>query len=151
MLTLTHQLSSSLRHRLASRLESSLQNMHTPRSAPDPDPMLSINAEGFENEWAIFKHENLGFANRTSNAIRHQVNDGVEGSAGARVNPMGVGIQQTAFDQRVTGNGTEYAMASEAENDGGWLGTGSDQYSDAWQSTLFRLLGNAEFSNADNG
>src|SRR6187402_280687 len=35
MLQYTHQPSPSLRHRLASRLEASLQNMHTPRPPPE--------------------------------------------------------------------------------------------------------------------
>jgi hypothetical protein len=149
MLTLTHQPSPSLRHRLASRLESSLQNMHTPRSAPDPDPMLGTNAESFENEWAIFDRESLGFANQTQsmNPVRQQVNDGSEESGSARTNPMG--DMQNVFDSRETGgNGTGFGVA---EGDGGWLNTGIEQYSDAWQSTFFRLFGNTEFPMADNG
>lgn len=147
MLSLTHQPSPSLRHRLASRLESALQNMHTPRPAPDPDPMLGINAENFDNEWAIFDRESLGFANQTQsiNTIRQQGNVGGEPS-GSRTNPMG--SMQNVFDSRETGNAAGYRM-NEGADDGGWLP--AEQYSDAWQSTLFRLFGNTEFPVADNG
>lgn len=147
MLSLTHQPSPSLRHRLASRLESALQNMHTPRPAPDPDPMLGINAENFDNEWAIFDRESLGFANQTQsiNTIRQQGNVGGEPS-GSRTNPMG--SMQNVFDSRETGNAAGYGM-NEGADDGGWLP--AEQYSDAWQSTLFRLFGNTEFPMADNG
>jgi hypothetical protein len=114
--------------------------------------MLGINAEGFESEWAIFDRESLGFANQSSNLVRPQANERVEGSAGTRVNPTtGVGMQQTIFEERGTESGPGFAMASGAESDGVWLSTGSDQYSDAWQSTLFRLFGNTEFPPADDG
>jgi hypothetical protein len=147
MLSLTHQPSPSLRHRLASRLESALQNMHTPRPAPDPDPMLGINAESFDNEWAIFDRESLGFANQTQsiNIIRQQGSEGGEPSS-SRTNPMG--SMQNVFDSRDTGNAAGYGM-NEGADDGGWLP--AEQYSDAWQSTLFRLFGNTEFPMADNG
>ncbi|KAN0090200.1 hypothetical protein V8E51_018779 [Hyaloscypha variabilis] len=148
MLTLTHQPSPSLRHRLASRLESALQNMHTPRPAPDPDPMLGIN-ESFDNEWAIFDRESLGFASQSQapsmNPVHQQVNDAGEGS-GARVNQTG-GLE-SVFDARNGGRGAGYIM-NEGADDGGWLPT--EQYSDAWQSTLFRLFGNTEFPIADDG
>lgn len=111
--------------------------------------MLGINVESFENEWAIFDRESLGFANQTQsmNPVRQQVDAGGEGSGCARTNPMGG--MQSVFDSRETGgNGSRYGMA---EGDGGWLNTGSEQYSDAWQSTLFRLFGNTEFPMADNG
>jgi hypothetical protein len=148
MLTLTHQPSPSLRHRLASRLESALQNMHTPRPAPDPDPMLGIN-ESFDNEWAIFDRESLGFASQSQapsmNPVHQQVNDAGEGS-GARVNQTG-GLE-SVFDARNGGSGAGYIM-NEGADDGGWLPT--EQYSDAWQSTLFRLFGNTEFPIADDG
>lgn len=147
MLSLTHQPSPSLRHRLASRLESALQNMHTPRPAPDPDPMLGINAESFDNEWAIFDRESLGFANQTQsiNHVRQQGNEGGEPS-GSRANPMGG--MQNVFDSRETGNAAGYEM-NDGADDGGWLP--AEQYSDAWQSTLFRLFGNTEFPMVDNG
>ena len=148
MLTLTHQPSPSLRHRLASRLESALQNMHTPRPAPDPDPMLGVN-EIFDNEWAIFDRESLGFANQSQaqsmHPVREQVSDVGEGS-GARVSQIG-GLE-SVFDARNEGSGAGYAM-NEGVDDGGWLP--AEQYSDAWQSTLFRLFGNTEFPMADNG
>ncbi|KAE9366109.1 hypothetical protein N431DRAFT_351743 [Stipitochalara longipes BDJ] len=146
MLTLTHQPSPSLRHRLASRLESALQNMHTPRPAPDPDPMLGINAESFDNEWAIFDRESLGFANQSQSLhpIRQQINDSEQ--RGARVTQMN-GLE-SVFDPRNEGSGTGYVM-NEGDDDGGWLP--AEQYSDAWQSTLFRLFGNTEFPMADNG
>jgi hypothetical protein len=52
--------------------------------------MLGINAENFDNEWAIFDRESLGFANQTQsiNTIRQQGNVGGEPS-GSRTNPMG--------------------------------------------------------------
>ena len=146
MLTLTHQPSPSLRHRLASRLESALQNMHTPRPAPDPDPMLGINAESFDSEWAIFDRESLGFANQTQLQSVNPVHQQSEKSEGSRVNPMGG--MQSVFDSRETGSGAGYVVDDDAD-DGGWLST--EQYSDAWQSTLFRLFGNTEFPMADNG
>jgi hypothetical protein len=123
--------------------------MHTPRPAPDPDPMLGINAEGFENEWAIFDRESLGFANqsRSMNLVRQQVDTSGEGSRRTRTNPMS--STQSVFESRETsGNGSGYGMT---EGDGGWLNTGSEQHSDAWQSTLFRLFGNTEFPMADDG
>jgi hypothetical protein len=144
MLTLTHQPSPSLRHRLASRLESALQNMHTPRPAPDPNPMLGINAESFDNEWAIFDRESLSFANQTQSMS--PVRQPGEGGEGSRVNP--IGGMQSVFDSRETGNGAGYVM-NEGADDGGWLPT--EQCSDAWQSTLFRLFGSSEFPMAGNG
>ena len=148
MLTLTHQPSPSLRHRLASRLESALQNMHTPRPAPDPDPMLGIN-ESFDNEWAIFDRESLGLSNQSQaqsmEPVRQQVDDVAEGSV-ARVSYMG-GLE-SVFDARNEGNAPGYVL-KEGVDGGGWLP--AEQYSDAWQSTLFRLFGNNEFPTADNG
>jgi hypothetical protein len=106
--------------------------------------MLGINAESFDDEWAIFDRESLSFANQTQsmNPIPQQG----EGGEGSRVNPMGG--MQSVFDSRETGHGAGYVM-NEGANDGGWLHT--EQYSDAWQSTLFRLFGNTEFPMADNG
>jgi hypothetical protein len=145
MLTLTHQPSPSLRHRLASRLESALQNMHTPRPAPDPDLMLGINAESFNNDWAIFDRESLGLANQTQSQPMDPVRQQGERSEGSRVNPGGGML--SVFDSRETETEAGYVINGGAD-DGGWLHT--EQYSDAWQSTLFRLFGNTEFPVADN-
>ncbi|KAL2068773.1 hypothetical protein VTL71DRAFT_15111 [Oculimacula yallundae] len=90
MLQYTHQPSPSLRHRLASRLESSLQNMHTPRPAPESEAMVDIaststntnanaNANNLSNNnantgldndgnsWAIFDHRSMELASQNLN------------------------------------------------------------------------------------
>ena len=71
MLQYTHQPSPSLRHRLASRLESSLQNMHTPRPAPEPEAMPDIsdagNNLGNDDGWAIFDQRSMELASQNLN------------------------------------------------------------------------------------
>ncbi|KUJ15456.1 uncharacterized protein LY89DRAFT_113348 [Mollisia scopiformis] len=107
MLQTTHQPEPSLRHTLASRLESSLQNMHTPRPAPE---LLSTSAQVYNNEWAIFD----------SNSILQFQNIGP--GTGNGVGMSGFGAQQQFGDM-----------------DAQWLS--GEQYSDAWQSTMFRIFG----------
>ncbi|TVY80419.1 hypothetical protein LSUE1_G003275 [Lachnellula suecica] len=128
MLQTTHQPEPSLRHRLADRLESSLQSMHTPRSAPDPDPMLDITSANFDSSWAIFDQ----------NSIQSMLQE-------MQPNPA-AGLGQSS---RMTGlyenNGQQ---VSEFQGEGQGQLSGNE---DAWQSTLFRLFGSADLLLPENG
>ena len=81
----------------------------------------------------LYKLYNAGFDRRDAR-VRRAVERAVE--------------EQGGFDARNGGSGAGYIM-NEGADDGGWLPT--EQYSDAWQSTLFRLFGNTEFPIADDG
>jgi hypothetical protein len=48
---------------------------------------------------------------------------------------MGGGLQ-TVYEERETKSGTAYAMAGSTESDGGWLSTGTEQYSVMRRSRL---------------
>ncbi|KAG4410849.1 hypothetical protein IFR04_016020, partial [Cadophora malorum] len=100
MLQYTHQPSPSLRHRLASRLESSLQNMHTPRPAPEPEAMPDIsdagNNLGNDDGWAIFDQRSMELASQNLN-LNMNLGMGLDGSGmgsiggGGNGGGMGVG------------------------------------------------------------
>lgn len=146
MLQYTHQPSPSLRHRLASRLESSLQNMHTPRPAPEPEPMLDVS-NGTSDNWAIFDQrsmelasQNLGLESGIGLGGGMAVGGGVSNPNGEA---MGDSSLQGGYDGGVVGVGVGgQAVVGDGYGEV-WMG-GAEQYSDAWQNTLFRLFGNAD-------
>lgn len=118
----THQPEPSLRHRFANRLESSLQNMHTPRSAPDPDPMLDITSASFDPSWAIFDQ----------NSIQSMLQEWhPDPTHSIRQSNRMSGLEVFGF---------------QGESQGQWSGN-----EDAWQSTLFRLFGSADLPLPENG
>ncbi|CZT47571.1 uncharacterized protein RSE6_08147 [Rhynchosporium secalis] len=171
MLQYTHQPSPSLRHRLASRLESSLQNMHTPRPAPDAEAMVDITstssnlpnnttAKNFDNDgnsWAIFDHRSMEFASQNLN-----MGGILDGNGTANGGSMGIGMgngmgagnaggnggshSMQIYDGGISGVGVggQVAMEFTGEWGMGGSGGGGEPYSDAWQNTLFRLFGNVE-------
>lgn len=145
MLQLTHQPAPSLRHTLATRLESSLQNMHTPRPAPDP-PLDPLNPQDmFDSSWAIFDQNSIalarssGFGTSTVGGVSEGGNGNgmVIFTAGNGGVGRGAGGPVGDYDGGAAG-----AEEMDANADGQWLS--NEHYSDAWQSTLFRLFGNTE-------
>ncbi|KAK0109638.1 hypothetical protein ONS95_002319 [Cadophora gregata] len=172
MLQYTHQPSPSLRHRLASRLESSLQNMHTPRPAPEPDAMLD---DGVPNNvandgWAIFDQRSMDLARQNLNlnpglgldgggggGLGGTSGDGSGNGNGGGMAGMGVGVgvggnvsgggiggMQGGYDGGISGVGVGGQVAMGGYAGEQWMGGGNGEYSDAWQNTLFRLFGNVE-------
>ncbi|KAH7336457.1 hypothetical protein BKA65DRAFT_34448 [Rhexocercosporidium sp. MPI-PUGE-AT-0058] len=154
MLQYTHQPSPSLRHRLASRLESSLQNMHTPRPAPEPEAMLDVTgnlADGSGNGnvndgWTIFDQRSMELASQNLNLNLSLGLDG-GGMGGMTGNGNGNGMQG-GYDGGISGVGVGGQVAMEYGGEwgmgGAGNGNGGEPYSDAWQNTLFRLFGNVE-------
>ena len=153
MLQYTHQPSPSLRHRLASRLESSLQNMHTPRPAPEPETMADVsngNNLGDNDGWAIFDHRSMELASQNLNM---NLSMGLDGS-GMGVGGMDVSVNtgmQGGYDGGTNGVGVGEQVAVGYGVEQQWMGGGNGEYSDAWQNTLFRLFGNVEEMPAGNG
>ncbi|PVH78178.1 hypothetical protein DL98DRAFT_255716 [Cadophora sp. DSE1049] len=156
MLQYTHQPSPSLRHRLASRLESSLQNMHTPRPAPEPEVMPDVTESLANDGWAIFDQRSMELASQNLN-----LSLGIDGSGmgndnahGGGMGAMSVGVgtsMQGGYDGGISGVGVggQVAMGYTGEQ---WMGGGNGEpYSDAWQNTLFRLFGNVEEMPGGNG
>jgi hypothetical protein len=155
MLQLTHQPAPSLRHTLATRLESSLQNMHTPRPAPEHlDPLAH---DMFDSSWAIFDQNSIalalgaGFGNN-SHGTGSGVNENgmvifTAGNGGVVTSEGGVG-------SGIVGSGSEAFVGGGSgggeidADEGQWLG--NEHYSDAWQNTLFRLFGNSEIPMSNN-
>ena len=170
MLQSTQQLEPSLRHRLASRLATSMQNMHTPLPTPDPhsDTMLGLSSsEGFDPAWAIFDQNSINFVSQglqperplepanmgIGNMQASRVGSGAVGGTGGGNDRVRNGVGQNysqglahgqgGFDSRAVATGNEFGI------DGQWMG--HEPYSDAWQSTLFRLFGNTEMPMTNNG
>ena len=142
MLQTTHQPEPSLRHTLASRLESSLQHMHTPRPAPEPDPMLlSSSAQNpnssYDDGWAIFDSNSIALAASQFNMGSVSGNGG-----GMSVNEGGVGdYGGNGVGTGGGGGGMQTGQQQQfGDIDGLWLS--NEQYADAWQSTMFRIFGN---------
>ncbi|KAH6711205.1 hypothetical protein BKA61DRAFT_695196 [Leptodontidium sp. MPI-SDFR-AT-0119] len=163
MLQYTHQPSPSLRHRLASRLESSLQNMHTPRPAPEPEAMLDVtNSLANDSDgWAIFDQRSMQLASQNLN-LGLDISGGGGGMNGngsaSGMGGMSIGNSngngngngmQGGYDGGISGIGVggQVAMEYPAE----WGMGGGEPYSDAWQNTLFRLFGNVEGMPSGNG
>jgi len=170
MLQYTHQPSPSLRHRLASRLESSLQNMHTPRPAPEPEAMPDIsdagNNLGNDDGWAIFDQRSMELASQNLNlnmnlgmgldgsgmgSIGGGGNGGGMGVGGMSVSVGGTGGMQGGYDGGISGVGVGGHVAMGYGGEQHWMGGGNGEYSDAWQNTLFRLFGNVEEMPGGNG
>jgi len=170
MLQYTHQPSPSLRHRLASRLESSLQNMHTPRPAPEPEAMPDIsdagNNLGNDDGWAIFDQRSMELASQNLNlnmnlgmgldgsgmgSIGGGGNGGGMGVGGMSVSVGGTGGMQGGYDGGISGVGVDGHVAMGYGGEQHWMGGGNGEYSDAWQNTLFRLFGNVEEMPGGNG
>ncbi len=154
MLSCTHQPEPSLRHKLASRLESSLQNMHTPRPTPDQDAMIDI-AGGLDPSWAIFDQNSINLANQqlamgrplepTGTTVTQQSN----GNQNAQLQIQAGSFQTSMADAGMVGGRQEGYV--EGMNLQGQQWTSNEQYSDAWQSTLFRLFGSSDLPLADGG
>jgi hypothetical protein len=128
MLQTTHQPEPSLRHRLASRLESCLQSMHTPPAATDDGPL-----PGFDPSWAIFDQNSIAMASLLPER-----------------QPLGGTAQNggSGHDAAMSGIYDAQSLINQEAMDGQWFS--HEQQADAWQSTLMRLFGNAEFSQSQN-
>ncbi len=134
MLQLTHQPSPSLRHTLATRLESSLQNMHTPRSAPDPEPLPNM----YDPSWAIFNENSMAMrVDRTSGHGTSEIVTDPGNRSSMVIFSAGGGSGAGGF-----GNGSGNTGNEDDYGAGQWMS--NEQYADAWQNTLFRLFGSAE-------
>ena len=137
MLSCTHQPEPSLRHKLANRLETALQNMHTPRPAPEQDPMMDISSSGLDSSWAIFDQNSIVLANQ-----QLQVGRPLEHTSPAA--PQSTNLQmQAAYDANLA---SQESFTIDLQG-GQWMS--NEQYSDAWQSTLFRLFGSSDLPLAD--
>lgn len=125
MLQTTHQPEPSLRHRLASRLESCLQSMHTPPAATDDGPVLT----GFDPSWAIFDQNSIAMAPQSIFSERQQIATNGPNEQDAAMS--GIYHPHPIISQQSMGS------------DGQWFSP--EQQADAWQSTLMRLFGNGDF------
>ena len=125
MLQTTHQPEPSLRHRLASRLESCLQSLHTPPAATDDGPVLT----GFDPSWAIFDQNSIAMAPQLILPERQQIASSTQNGQDAAMS--GIYDHHSMLNQQTIGsNGQWYSPEQQAE---------------AWQSTLQRLFGNGDF------
>ena len=130
MLQTTHQPEPSLRHRLASRLESCLQSMHTPPAATDDGPV-----PGFDPSWTIFDQNSITMASLLPE--RQQLGTTTQnGETSQDATMSGIYDTQSLINQQ--------AMSA----DGEWFSY--EQQADAWQSTLMRLFGNGDFSQSQH-
>jgi hypothetical protein len=130
MLQTTHQPEPSLRHRLASRLESCLQSMHTPPAAADDAPGLI----GFDPSWAIFDQNSIAMVPQSILPERHQITSHAQNGQDAAMS--GIYDHHSIINQQAMGS------------DGQWFSP--EQQADAWQSTLMRLFGNGDFGQSQN-
>lgn len=153
MLQTTHQPEPSLRHTLASRLESSLQNMHTPRPAPEPDPMLLSNSSqnpnsSYDDGWAIFDSNSIALAasqfnmgSVSGNGGGMSVNGGGGSVSASGTGSGGIGVYGGNEMEDGGAGGIQTGQQQQfGDIDGQWLS--NEQYADAWQSTMFRIFGN---------
>ncbi|KAH7409149.1 hypothetical protein BKA64DRAFT_388555 [Cadophora sp. MPI-SDFR-AT-0126] len=156
MLQYTHQPSPSLRHRLASRLESSLQNMHTPRPAPEPEVMPDVTNSLANDGWAIFDQRSMELASQNLNLSLGFDGSGManDNAHGGGMGAMSVGVgnsMSSTYDGGISGIGVGGQVPMGYSGDQ-WMGGGNGEpYSDAWQNTLFRLFGNVEELPDGNG
>ena len=119
----THQPEPSLRHRLASRLESSLQSMHTPPAVTDDVPVIAE----FDPSWAIFNQNSIAIAPHSTLPERQPIHANVQNGPDASMSGI---FDHTMLNQQAIGSGE-------------WFNP--EQQTDAWQSTLLRLFGNGDF------
>lgn len=148
MLQLTHQPPPSLQHTLATRLESALQNMHTPRPAPESEPLPNV----FDPSWLLFDQnsmmtlgEGAGDSNRTSSHETSEVATGTGNPSTMIIFSAGNGSADLRMGPRVSHN---YHDGIQEDESGQWLS--NEQYTDAWQNTLSRLFGNSEMPTDGN-
>lgn len=121
--------------------------MHTPRPAPEPEPMPGVSSGtqemALEDGWAIFDHRSMELATQSLGFENIGVGNGVNGPS------MASNTAMANNDGMRMGNhagGAGHASVGGQEPDGygnEWM-AGTENYSDAWQNTLFRLFGNTE-------
>ena len=142
----THQPEPSLRHRLANRLESAMQNMHTPPSDLQEFP-TSLENSDLDSSWAIFDRNNLRLASPSWFRNEHLP----QSQTPPRIIPP---VSQIPQVESKTGTWTQYEAQAvppqqmSDEINGNWDYYG--QYNDTWTSTFLRLFGNDDSSQAES-
>ncbi len=120
--------------------------MHTPRPAPESEPMLDVS-NGASDNWTIFDQRSMELASQNLGLESGIVLGGGIAAAGGLSSPNGGPIGANSLQGRYNGDVSGIGVGEQAVEEHGygadWMG-GTEQYSDAWQNTLFRLFGNSE-------
>jgi len=105
--------------------------------------ITSSSSNNLDSSWAIFDHRSIDLANQqfgiTTRPPGPMTQVGLQGTFDANVNANNVGNHAGG------GGGGGYEM----DFQGQWMS--NEQYSEAWQSTLFRLFGSSDLPLPDNG